>query len=105
MTMEPGQGGALDRVLRVGPWVVAGVLISVPLLAMQVTDEVDWTLSDFAIIGALLFGGCALYELAARSTRSITHRLAVGSPSARASCSSGSTSPSASSAARITPPT
>jgi hypothetical protein len=78
MTMEPGQGGALDRVLRVGPWVVASVLISLPLLAMQVTDEVDWTLSDFAIIGALLFGGCALYELAARAARSIAHRLAVG---------------------------
>ena len=71
-------GGWLGPILRVGPWVLAALLWLLPLAAMQVTDEVDWDLFDFVLIGALLFGGCGLYELGARATRSVAHRLAMG---------------------------
>lgn len=31
------------------------VILSIPLIAMQFTKEVNWTLSDFLIMGILLF--------------------------------------------------
>ncbi len=71
-------GDRFGRVLRVGPWVVATLLLLLPAVAMQFTEEVNWGPEDFGIIGVLLFGGCGLYELAARATRSVAHRLAVG---------------------------
>jgi hypothetical protein len=45
---------------------------------MQVTDEVDWDLADFASAGALLVGVGVTYELAARMTASRAYRAAVG---------------------------
>jgi hypothetical protein len=32
------------------------VLLSIPLIAMQFSKEVKWSLSDFAIAGVILFG-------------------------------------------------
>lgn len=32
------------------------LLLCIPLIAMQLTDQVDWSLFDFVIMGALLFG-------------------------------------------------
>lgn len=46
----------------------------VPLLAMQLTDEVNWDLADFVTIGVLLIGTGLLYELAARRLRNTRHR-------------------------------
>ncbi|MDB5185662.1 MAG: rane protein [Candidatus Saccharibacteria bacterium] len=44
--------------------VLATVLILLlPLLAMQFTDEVKWDLRDFAAIGALLLGAGLIFEL------------------------------------------
>ena len=42
------------------------------------TDEVAWTLSDFALAGALLGGTGLMYHLAARKAGSIAYRAAVG---------------------------
>jgi hypothetical protein len=50
------------------------LLLLVPLVAMQFTDEVNWNLVDFATIGALLIGTGLVYELAARKLKSSTHR-------------------------------
>ena len=41
-------------------------ILLVPLVAMQVTDEVDWGVADFALAGVLLGGSGLLLELAAR---------------------------------------
>jgi hypothetical protein len=49
-----------------------------PLFAMQVTDEVDWGVADFAIFGAMLVGAGGTYELAARMTGNSMYRAAVG---------------------------
>jgi hypothetical protein len=32
------------------------IFLSIPLIAMQFTDEVDWSSSDFAIMAVLLLG-------------------------------------------------
>ena len=42
--------------------VTAGILL-IPLIAMQFTEEVQWTLSDFVIMGIMLFVTGLLVEL------------------------------------------
>ena len=53
-------------------------ILLLPLLAMRFTDEVDWSVADFALAGALLFGTGLAYELVARKARNFAYRLAVG---------------------------
>ncbi len=59
-------------------WValVTGIILSIPLMAMQFTNEVKWTLSDFVIMGTLLFITGSLFVLVARKTPK--HRVIVG---------------------------
>jgi hypothetical protein len=57
---------------------VTGCILLVPLLAMQFTDEVVWTLGDFVVAGALLFGAGLVYELIARKAGHVAYRAAVG---------------------------
>ena len=59
-------------------WIAAATaaLLVVPLVAMQFTHEVNWTVSDFIIMGVLLFGMGSLFVVAAR--RMPEHRLVVG---------------------------
>ena len=54
-----------------------GILL-LPLLAMQFTHEVNWTLFDFLVAGALLLGACLAFELVARKVATRTHRFIVG---------------------------
>jgi hypothetical protein len=56
----------------------AAFILMLPLLAMQVTDQVDWDLADFVVAGALLVGTGLMYELAARKAGNIAYRAAVG---------------------------
>jgi hypothetical protein len=56
----------------------AAFILMLPLLAMQVTDQVVWDLADFAVAGGLLVGTGLMYELAARKAGNIAHRAAVG---------------------------
>lgn len=44
----------------------AAALLTIPLIAMQFTDQVNWTASDFVIMGILLFGTGIVCELALR---------------------------------------
>lgn len=58
---------------------VATVLIlMVPLVAMQFTDEVAWGAADFIIVGTLLFGTGFSYVLVTRSAPNIAYKTAVG---------------------------
>ena len=56
----------------------AALVLLLPLLAMQVTDEVAWDLGDFVVFGAMLAGACGTYELAAKATGNKAYRAAVG---------------------------
>lgn len=71
-------GGRRGRFWRIAPWVIATLILLLPLGAMQFTNEVVWDETDFAVIGAMLFGACGAYELAARMTGNIAYRGAVG---------------------------
>lgn len=52
-------------------------LLLIPLVAMQFTQEVTWTWSDFVVAGGLLFGTGLTYLLLARRGNG-AYRLAVG---------------------------
>ena len=62
---------------RIATWGTAAALLLLPLVAMQVTDEVDWDLTDFAFAGALLGGVGVTFELAVRMTQRRAYRAAV----------------------------
>jgi len=63
---------------RIAAWSAAALILLLPLLAMQFTDQVVWDVADFAIFGALLVGVGVTYELAARMTGDTAYRAAVG---------------------------
>ncbi len=52
-------------------------LLSVPLIAMQFTNEVDWSVFDFFIMGILIFGTGVSYVVLTHFTSSLIYRLAV----------------------------
>ena len=54
---------------------VIGVLLLIPLVAMQFTDEVYWTGSDFLIMGILLLGTGLLCELILRKVTKRSSRV------------------------------
>lgn len=59
-------------------WTAPALLLLVPLIAMQFTDEVVWTAFDFAFAAVMLFGAAGLYELAARRIERPAMRLLAG---------------------------
>jgi len=63
---------------RIAAWGSAAILLLLPLLAMQFTDEVDWDETDFVVFGAMLAIACGTFELSARMTGNALYRAAVG---------------------------
>jgi hypothetical protein len=53
------------------------LVLLLPLVAMQITDEVDWGLADFVLAGALLAGTGLLLELAVRKPGTIAYQVAA----------------------------
>ncbi|PRY21931.1 hypothetical protein CLV58_14811 [Spirosoma oryzae] len=56
--------------------VVTG-LLSIPLVAMEFTNDVNWSLSDFVIAGFLLFGTGLACEFSLQNIQKTTYRLAI----------------------------
>ena len=54
------------------------LILMLPLIAMQFTDQVVWNLADFAVAGALLISAGLAFVLIARKARSNAYRAAVG---------------------------
>jgi hypothetical protein len=52
-------------------------LLLIPLIAMQFTDEVDWDLFDFTIMGILLLTSGLSIEFVLRSFRRIQERILI----------------------------
>lgn len=57
--------------------IITGVILLVPLLAMQFTTAIIWDETDFVVMGILLFGMSGLFVLVARKT-SHKHRVILG---------------------------
>lgn len=64
------------RILHVA--LATALLLMVPLLAMQFTDEVQWSLFDFIVMGVLLLGTGLTYVFVSGLSDSSTYRIAVG---------------------------
>lgn len=54
---------------------IALLILSIPLVAMQLTDEVNWSTFDFIVAGILLVGTGLAIELVLRTTRSTKKRI------------------------------
>jgi hypothetical protein len=53
------------------------LLLLIPLIAMQFTKEVNWTLFDFIVAGILLLGTGLICELVLRKVNSSSYRIAM----------------------------
>jgi hypothetical protein len=60
------------------PLLIAGTalgLLLIPFIAMQFSNEVDWTAADFLVMGVLLLGVGFLVELAIRHVPKLQYRV------------------------------
>jgi glucan phosphoethanolaminetransferase (alkaline phosphatase superfamily) len=64
---------------RVFLWLAlaTGLILLIPLVSMQFTNEVNWTLSDFIIASILLYGTSSLFVCVARIVDK-KYRIAIG---------------------------
>lgn len=53
------------------------ILLLIPLVAMQFTNEVDWKIFDFTIMGTLLLGTGLLIELVLRKVKDGINRILI----------------------------
>ena len=59
---------------RAAGWTVAGLVLLIPLVAMQISREVNWTISDF-LFAALMIGVVGIaFELTVRASPSRSYR-------------------------------
>jgi hypothetical protein len=71
----------IHRSIRRKIWFVAFATVSVlmiPLIAMQFTEEVNWNLFDYIVMGILLFGTGLAYVLISGVSENYAYRIAVG---------------------------
>lgn len=61
----------------IGIGIGTGILLLIPLLAMQFSNDVNWGVFDFAVVGILVAGMASLFVLAARKFRSRRWLIAV----------------------------
>ncbi len=62
---------------RVIGWGAAVLLLLLPFFAMKVTDQVNWTASDFVFAGLLIGGAGLILELAVRRTGDRSYQAAA----------------------------
>ena len=59
--------------------IVLGVafILSIPLIAMQFTNEVDWGVFDFVVMGVLLLSTGLVAELVIRKVKNMNYRIGL----------------------------
>lgn len=60
-----------------GIMITVTFLLLIPLIAMQFTEEVNWSLADFIVAGFLLYGTGMLCEFVLRKVTKIQYRIAI----------------------------
>ncbi|MBU3971691.1 MAG: hypothetical protein KKE42_16140 [Alphaproteobacteria bacterium] len=65
----------LWKTLRILGWGAVALILLAPAVAMQFTEEVNWTASDFVFAGIMLIGGGAVIEVVAWKVRSPVVRI------------------------------
>ena len=61
----------------IGIVLTVALLLLIPLIAMQFTDDVNWTLFDFIVAGVLLLATGLMCELVIRKVNKIEHRIVI----------------------------
>ena len=56
---------------------ISAIILIIPVIAMQFTDEVNWTLLDFVVAGVLLIGTGLMCEFVMRKTNKFRYRIAI----------------------------
>lgn len=51
------------------------IIMSFPLIAMQLTNEVNWTISDFLVMGILLFSTVFTIDFVLKKVKTLKSRL------------------------------
>lgn len=65
-----------DKIFK---WIIVTFLVlSVPLIAMQFTDELNWQMTDFIIMGTAIFGGGVSFELVKATSKNRIIQVAFG---------------------------
>jgi hypothetical protein len=57
--------------------VTVATLLLIPLIAMQFTEEVNWSPADFVIMGGLLLGTGLMIDLVLRKVKGTFNRIAI----------------------------
>ncbi|NPD86795.1 hypothetical protein HNS38_18680 [Lentimicrobium sp. L6] len=52
-------------------------ILLIPLIAMQFTEEVNWSIGDFIVAGVLLLGTGLLFELIIRKVKEPKYRIII----------------------------
>jgi hypothetical protein len=79
MASQAGNGGrGLWSPWRIAGWSLGAMVLIVPLVAMQFTAEVRWSVTDFVFMGVLVLLVGGAFELAARLSDSGFYRAGVG---------------------------
>lgn len=60
-----------------GILITVALLLLIPLIAMQFTNEVKWGPADFAVMGILLLGTGLMCELVMRKVKKVGYRIAI----------------------------
>lgn len=74
--MQTGPTRTIRRSVA-GVALATALILMLPLVAMQFTEEVNWGLGDFVVGGALLFSAGLICTLAIRRSGNIAYRAAV----------------------------
>ncbi len=56
-------------------FIAIGIILLIPIVAMQFTSEVNWSLFDFLVMGSLLLGTGLLCELILRKVKNANQRI------------------------------
>ncbi len=57
---------------------IAISILLIPLVAMNLTNEVNWSLFDFIVVGGLLLGTGLILEFILRKIKSLRYRILLG---------------------------